>query len=442
MMLVYSPKVTNRLRYILDLLLGELLGLSFELTHDTDAFLNFKGPLINYSMKPMREEELHVVPSRLLELRGVQHLVPEVKTIERLPCLFPSKKAGNPLGFDPFSAAFYLVSRYEEYLPFKKDAYGRFEASQSFAFQHGFLEVPVVNHYALRIRQELLLRFPFMEFPVRKFSFLPTYDVDVAFAYRGRGALRTLGGTLRELFQGKFQTAKLRWMVLMGKSKDPFDTYDYQLELHKKHQLKAFYFFLCGDYGPFDKNVSFFSGVFQKLVKKIGDYAFTGIHPSFLAHDDPQRLAGEVRRMSNITNREILFSRQHYLRLRFPQTYRNLQENEITHDFTMGYASQPGFRAGICSPFYFYDLELEAVSALKIFPFTVMDGTLKDYLRLQPEEATQTINRLIRAVKSVEGHFISLWHNESLCECGRWKGWRFVYENMVSQASALQKDKG
>lgn len=438
MMLVYSSKLTNRLRYILDLMLGELLGLSWELTHDPEAYLNFKGPLINYSNKPMRDDEVHIIPSRLLEMRGVQHLEPEIKNINGLPCLFPSKKAGNPLGFDPFSAAFFLVSRYEEYLPFKKDGYGRFEASQSFAYQHGFLDRPVVNHYALRIRQELAKRFPFMEFAPHKFSFLPTYDIDVAYAYRGRGALRTIGGSLRELFQGNLRHLKQRWKVLAGKKKDPFDTYDYQLELHRRYHLKAVYFFLCGDYGPFDKNVSFFSGVFQKLVKKIGDYAFTGIHPSFLAHDDPRRLTSEVRRMFNITKREVAFSRQHYLRLRFPQTYRNLLDNEITHDFTMGFASRPGFRASICSPFYFYDLEMEAISGLKVFPFAVMDGTLKDYLRMDPDEARQTISRLIDAVKQVGGTFISLWHNESLCECGRWKGWKSVYEEMVHQAATSE----
>jgi hypothetical protein len=40
----------------------------------------------------------------------------------------------------------------------------------------------------------------------------------------------------------------------------------------------------------------------------------------------------------------------------------------------------------------------------------------------------------IKVVKSVNGEFISIWHNESLSDKGRWQGWRKVYEEMVKSA--------
>ena len=40
--------------------------------------------------------------------------------------------------FDVFSASFYLVSRYEEYLPYVKDMYERFQAENSLAYKHNF----------------------------------------------------------------------------------------------------------------------------------------------------------------------------------------------------------------------------------------------------------------------------------------------------------------
>jgi hypothetical protein len=333
------------------------------------------------------------------------------------------------------AAAFYLVSRYEEYLPVEKDQHGRFMAEKSFAFSNGFLETPLVNHYALLLKDALQKKFPGLIFPGQEYTFFPTYDVDVAYAYLGRGFIRGTGAAIRSAFQFDGKALKERMDVVFGKKKDPFDTFDMQLEWHQKFNLKAFYFFLCGDYGPFDKNISVFSTVFQNLVKKISDYSYTGIHPSYASNESPSRLAAEVSGLSKILNREIHFSRQHYLKMDLPETYRNLIRNNIDHDFSMGYASQPGFRASIASPFFFYDLVREEQTILKVFPFAVMDGTLKDYLGFSPREALEKLKKLVNTVREVNGTFISLWHNESLCECQRWKGWLFVYEQLLEIAA-------
>lgn len=436
MILVYSPKITGRLRYTLDLVFGNLLGQQWEVCSDKDSFQAFEGCRINYSMHPVGRGEFRINPSGFLEKRGVQPFVPQIKKLHDLPCLFPDVDKRSRLGFDVFAAVFYLVSRYEEYLPHQPDDHGRFKPQDSLAFKHGFLETPLVDHYALLLQEQLACKFKKKVSSQREFKFYPTYDIDVAYAYHGRGILRGTGATLQSLL--KLQPGKIieRAVVLAGKKNDPFDTYDYQLALHKKHNLKAFYFFLCGDYSPFDKNISVFSGAFHKLVKKIGDYAFTGIHPSYFTSNNPKKLSAEVARLSKIMNREIRFSRQHYLRLQFPQTYRNLISNNINADFSMGYAASVGFRASIASPFVFYDLPREEITNLKVFPFMIMDGTLKDYLGLNPLAAIQKIEKITDAVQQVNGTLISLWHNDSLCECNGWKGWRQVYEYLVQKATS------
>ena len=45
----------------------------------------------------------------------------------------------SDLPFDIFAASFFLVSRYEEYLEYQPDEYGRYQASSSLAFKNGFL---------------------------------------------------------------------------------------------------------------------------------------------------------------------------------------------------------------------------------------------------------------------------------------------------------------
>jgi hypothetical protein len=118
------------------------------------------------------------------------------------------------------------------------------------------------------------------------------------------------------------------------------------------------------------------------------------------------------------------------LRLKFPRTYRRLINSGILEDYTMGYASQTGFRAGICTPYFFYDLKKEEVTSLNIIPFQIMDVTLRHYLNLKPEEAIAEIEALMQEVKKVGGTFSAIWHNETVNDEGDWKGYREVFEKM------------
>ncbi|MEJ2595164.1 MAG: polysaccharide deacetylase family protein [bacterium] len=188
-------------------------------------------------------------------------------------------------------------------------------------------------------------------------------------------------------------------------------------------------------YSRFDKNVNIRNKHFKFLVKRLADYATLGIHPSYYSIENPNYLSFETGKLSEVLNQDVSRSRQQFLRLMLPDTYRNLLENDITDDYTMGYAALPGFRAGICSTYSFYDLDREEETKLRIHPFAVMDGTLKDYLNLTPDEAIDQIKRLIFEVKKVNGTFISLWHNESLSDLKRWKGWRRVYEELLEMAA-------
>jgi hypothetical protein len=170
----------------------------------------------------------------------------------------------------------------------------------------------------------------------------------------------------------------------------------------------------------------------------LGDYARIGIHPSYGSNNNRPQLKKEIARLSKILNRDITDSRQHFLKLRLPETYRDLIDSDITDDYTMGYASYIGFRASICTPFNFYDLDMELETKLKVHPFAFMEGTLKYYMKIEPKQAMSMIKPLIDSVKNVNGTFISLWHNDSLNNKNQWKGWQQVYEEMVKYAVEKQ----
>lgn len=433
MVLVLTEKITNRIKYIFNLYLGELLQIEYQITTDPEFFRAYNGVKFAYCRQPVNGE-LYFQACNLLFERGIANYELTFSEFEGLPVFFTVYQKESVMPFDPFAAGFYLVSRYEEYLPYRKDEYGRFSAMESLGYQKGFLQKPLVNHWALMVGNCLKRKFNGFTFVGTTYSFVPTIDIDAAWAYCQKGFARSAGGLANTILALDFNQLAERIRVLTGFQKDPFDTYDFQIDLHRKYSLNPVYFILFADYGHNDKNIPVNNKKFQTLIKSIADRAELGIHPSYNSNDSFKKLKEEVSRLSKVLNREITKSRQHFLKLQLPITYRNLINLDITDDYTMGFAAQPGFRAGICTSFNFFDLDMDAETHLRIHPFTLMDGTLRDYMNLSASEAMKTISPLISEVKAVKGTFISLWHNESLSNSGRWKGWHLAYENMIREA--------
>lgn len=434
-MLILIPKDTNRLQYIMQLMLNQLLGLDLEFTVDAAYFGLYEGPKFSYGVG-VEDEYLYFGASSLLFERNISNRELNHFEHEGDIAFFPVVSRQSVLPFDPFAAAFYLVSRYEEYLPHRRDEHNRFLAEGSDAYQHGYLHKPIVNIWSLKIRAILQNRFPQLQFTLPEFSFVPTIDIDSAYAYKNKGLTRAFAGLLKAVSARNFDEFRKRIRVLNGNEKDPFDTFDLQLEIQKKYNYRPIYFILLADYGPNDKNVPYNNRYFRKLIRFLGDYADIGIHPSYASSFKPSLMVLETDRLSKILNMEVDCSRQHFLKLVLPDTYRNLINNDILHDYTMGYAEVPGFRASICTPFPFYDLDHDTVTSLMIHPFAVMDGTLYSYLKLTPLQASERISSLLKEVKSVGGTFIPLWHNQAFDEETTGKGWLDVFIKMAEEAQA------
>ena len=124
-------------------------------------------------------------------------------------------------------------------------------------------------------------------------------------------------------------------------------------------------------------------------------------------------------------------SRQHFLKIQLPKTYRNLIEADIQDDYSMAYASHSGFRASTCTPFRFYDLDLELETDLRVHSFPLMEATYKYYKHQTPDQALELMKPVVDKVKAVNGILYTTWHNDSLSEHGEWKGWRKLYEQLL-----------
>jgi hypothetical protein len=430
MLLIYSAEITNRLEYIFELIFTHLYGIKIQYTSDIIAFQNHPGPLLNYSQTHLPGIPFFFATPLLFE-NSIRSVEVTYKNSDEVVKLFLHANHKSLTDYDPFAASFYLVSRYEEYLPFQPDPFGNFEADQSIAYKLKFIHRPVVNIWAGKMVAILHEQYPSLEINQPAFDFISTFDVDVAFAYIHKGALRNLGGLLKKLSGFRFREFSDRLLTLAGKKKDIYDTYDWIREDIQKHQYKNIFFFNMGDHAAYDKNPAYTNPAFQKVITGVASFAKTGIHPSFASNTSGDKLKEEIKRLSEIIQKKIVYSRQHYLKLELPVTYLKLIEQGIEEDYTMGYNTCPGFRAGVCSPFYFYDLVKEEKTNLKLYPVTYMEGTLNQELLQSPGEAITTIHALFDEVVAVKGCFISIWHNSTISETGIWKGWRKVYEEMI-----------
>jgi hypothetical protein len=429
-LLIYSSKDSPRLRYVINVLFTQIMGLKSILTNDASEFMNFDGPKVNYSDKSFPDGSPWISPHPLIFGNNVAEQDITVAEWEGHKIFFQTSP-GCALPFDIFAASFYLLSRYEEYLPFKEDRYGRFEADQSLAYRNGFLSEPVINQWAAKFAGILTEKYRGFSVGKKKFRYLSTIDVDNAWAYLHKGLFRTAGAFIKSLLRFDLQDLSDRLRTLIEAGEDPYFVFDYLKEQESKYGFDTVYFFLYARYGRYDRNIPLRKEAFRKLILDKYRSSRVGIHPSYRSGSDSSVLNLEITTFSSLLGTPVKKSRQHFLVIRFPETFRRLINEGIKEDYSLGYSSVPGFRAGICTPFRFYDLLEEKETELTLVPFTVMDVTLNEYMKLSPDKAIDKIRELVSKVKNVNGTFVSLWHNESLSETRHWKGWRRVYEKML-----------
>jgi hypothetical protein len=430
MILFYSEEITPRIEFIVKLIFTKIHWVEVSFTRNKAEFLNAENPKINYS-KTKFGDEIYIKPHGLLSKKTLDKL--DIKPFEfNNSTVFFESSPDSVFPFDPFAASFYLVTRYEEYFETSLDKYGRFTADKSILSELKLIKKPVINIWADWLAKEINRKYPQIIFVKRRFKFISTIDIDNAWAYLNKGFWRTKAALVKSVLKGNYSEFSARRKVLKGKEKDPYHTYDYLSSVFSGNEEKVKFFFLLGDYGKLDKNVSHENNGFQKLIQKLSLEYDVGIHPSVASfrHGSHEKIIRENGRLEKIVGRKISKSRQHYLNLKFPKTYQNLIKAGMTEDYTLGYPDQTGFRAGICTPFNFYDLENEETTNLLVFPFQTMDGTLRNYLKLSSEQAFKETEMLMKEVKKVGGTFISIWHNETVNDWGEWKGYREVFEKM------------
>lgn len=420
LMILYTPVITPRVAYMAAWLGDYLFGSALVVTA-TPPPAEYGQFILNYSDEPLAAPCHQVSPAGLLSEDGVREQEIAVSKGEEYPVVLFGQKP-----FDVLSAIFYLVSRYEEYLPYTPDEYGRYGHGNSLAYKYDFIKRPLVDEWMAAFKTEASRSFPGIAFKENRFIYTPTYDVDIAWSYRHKGFIRNLAGMLKDLFSGRTNVLADRISALSGRTRDPFDVFADLDTLHRHFGFQPVYFFLLAEKRRgYDKNISPGNRAYKALIARLAETNPAGIHLSWQASKSPKRMQKEKQRLERIIGQPVTSNRMHYLNFHLPATYEQLEENGITRDYSMGYGSINGFRASTCQPFRWYNLSKETMTGLTIYPFAYMEANSIFEEKQEPGDALESLQHFHDSVKQVNGHLVTIFHNHLVGydDLGR-KWWR------------------
>jgi len=205
------------------------------------------------------------------------------------------------------------------------------------------------------------------------------------------------------------------WRNFNLKNKNSFDTISELITKANSKKLKAVFYFMAGGKTQWDS----YDSTNNAQIKKWSDIIsknehFIGIHPSILSSNNKKILENEIKNLKRITNLKIDSSRQHFLRLRIPQSWQNLNQNKIKWDSSCGFSDHIGFRCGTSYPFPVFDIENRSKLDLIEKPLIVMDSAVCEHMKTPEREAIMQIKKLKKSIKKYGGEFVFLLHNSSI----------------------------
>lgn len=431
MVLIYAPYKTNRLTYVLDFIFHKICFIHYTVTFNKYDFDTYNGAKIAYT----NEEQQNcawMFNAGLLFEKEIKNEIPPIAYTDWGVVIYKSENKKSIAPFDVFAAIFWIISRYEEYIVNKKDNHQRFDYHYSWAFKNKVLQKPIVNEWTLKLCNKLISKYPDIKILKPPYRFIPSFDIDNFFAFKGKTITRSLLATIHALVAKRFDLVMLRFNYLI-KHCDPYDTYDYILDICKQYSLKPYYFILTGKTSEWDRNLKANHPLFTKTCKKLVQQSKIGLHLSYNA-TIKNTAKEEKYLLEKATGINIYTNRFHFLRFSLPKSYQMLVNAGIKEDYSMTYPSIDGYRAGTCTPFYFYDLENDKSTDLLVYAMPFIDRTFINNPKSNTTETIAKIKKYIRQIKMYNGVFVSLWHNETLQNNKYWIKWKMVFEFMVKEA--------
>lgn len=428
---IWIESPSPRARYAADQLIGKLLGFTIRWVTNASELSPSAMPCLAYADATV-PGAFHIRPAGDWASATKAIPDPEVQQRGELLLLYPT--AGSDLPFDPFAAAFFQLARVEEWRALPQDEHGRPLTSAMHAAKHGYLHRPIVDEWALLLVERWRSIDPRVAEPNRSYAQVATIDLDNGFKYLGREAWRSAGAWVRDAARGDWQAVSERIAVLGGSRPDPFLLDEEVLQAFDTCASRIIAFVLAADRTANDHAVPVEDARYSSYLRALKSRMEIGLHPSYRSSVQDGLTQYERDRLARVIGETITQSRQHFLRFSTPETFRTAIALGFREEHSMGCHDRLGFRAGTCTPYIWYDLEQDEATSLTIHPFAVMDNTLREKLKLSPDDAVRDASRVIDAVKRVRGTFTGLWHESFLASTGKHSAWRGAILRIIRNA--------
>jgi len=412
MVLVLVDEINERISYTFDFIFKSR-GIDYSLITNNQKDRGEEHSVLMYSESETGKNTILAAP--IMKSKKVENYQISKSSFQNEECL-----AFDGIT-DPIASIFYLLSRYEEYVCLKKDEYNRFPFIESVLNKFNWIEKAMCD----RLAKEILL-FIGVDFQApQKIEIIPTFDIDNTFAYQFKYGKQKILSVCKDLFQLNISRLKERKSVLKGELKDPYDTFEKIKNIAQRFP-KTKLFWLVGERAEKDRNIPLSQKEHQSFVKKINDAVEVNLHPSFASNGERTMIEKEKKSLEEVLGRPILNSRQHFLRFQLPKTFESLLTVGFTDEYSMGFAESVGFRSGTARSHDWFNVAKNKRTKLTIHPFMYMDGTLNEYMHLSINESKEKIQKLYNEVAEFGGDFVFLWHNETIGDYQKWKGWSEV----------------
>lgn len=315
---------------------------------------------------------------------------------------------------DVVAAAFWFLTRYEEYVISTPETHDRFLCSFSMAPAQMY-DQPVVNRWFERL--EALIRdlagdrgAPAMP---PKGRIVLTHDVDLMRKYRGlMGVRRTISAMLRGDAQEATSEIRMASLVMAGLRRDPYDSFDNMFALKEKLGAPSTFFFMGGGDAPLDADYSLDDQPMKELLSQLtsrGDEI--GLHPSYESYRDTSKMLAEMQALEKAVGHSVIGARQHYLRFAVPETWYVQGQCGLRYDTSVGFPDRAGFRCGWSGALRPFDVEKRLELPIIELPLVAMDISLAVYEKIPAEKAIERLAQLLNASQTRFGAFVLLWHN-------------------------------
>ena len=428
-------------KYIISILFDEFLGLKYEInieskTKDYEMILeSSKKVIIKDSFFSNFEDSLEYldkknIPGKIKFLKNqfiVEKNIPVIYGNDE----FKVKEDEIICGIDIIASSFFMLTRWEEYVNKKRDIHNRFPAAESLVYKYNFLDRPVVNEYVEMLWNMLKYLGCKQKRKEKKYELVLTHDVDNIFKWKNfRLFVRNIAGDVIKRKNVPLALENIRQYF----GKNPYDMFDFLMDLSEKKGIKSHFFFMSGGSSKFDNNYSINQPFLKKIREKIVSREhLIGFHPSYNSYNNQKQWEEEYSNLSTEVLQKVKIGRQHFLRFEVPTTWQIWEDNNMKWDSTLTYPEKEGFRCGTGDEFSVFNILSRKKLNLKEKPLIIMEGTLQNpnYRGLSPIEALKVFKYYFKITKKYESKFTLLWHNSSFDEEGGWLGWKEIYNEIM-----------